>query len=101
MWLVRRIHSTYQLMNSAVDGQTTYTDSNAQSGATYEYYVTSVEMRRAFKVLLRIRLLSRFPNAYEGLHNTKLLTLHRMFGANSERGDSLISSLRGMHLCVP
>lgn len=30
-------------MNSAVDGQTTYTDSNAQSGATYEYYVTSVD----------------------------------------------------------
>lgn len=36
-------NSTFQLLNSAVDGKTTYTDSNPQSGATYEYYVTSVD----------------------------------------------------------
>jgi Cep192 domain 4/Abnormal spindle-like microcephaly-assoc'd, ASPM-SPD-2-Hydin len=35
--------SSYQLLNSSIDAQTTYTDSTPQSGTTYQYYVTSVD----------------------------------------------------------
>jgi hypothetical protein len=35
--------SSYQLLNSSVDVQTNYTDSTGQSGAAYEYYVTTVD----------------------------------------------------------
>jgi hypothetical protein len=35
--------SSYQLLNSSVDAQTNYTDSTGQSGAAYEYYVTTVD----------------------------------------------------------
>jgi hypothetical protein len=35
--------STYQLLNSSVDGQTTYVDSTVQSGQTYEYIVESID----------------------------------------------------------
>jgi fibronectin type 3 domain-containing protein len=35
--------STYQLLNSSADTQTTYVDTNVQASATYVYYVTSVD----------------------------------------------------------
>ena len=35
--------STYQLVNSSVDSQTTYVDSTVQTGLTYDYYVESVD----------------------------------------------------------
>jgi hypothetical protein len=35
--------SSYQLLNSSVDAQTSYTDSTGQSGAAYQYYVTTVD----------------------------------------------------------
>jgi len=35
--------SGYQLLNSSLDTQTTYVDSNVQSGATYDYVVKSVD----------------------------------------------------------
>jgi len=35
--------STYQLLNSSVDGQTTYVDSTVQSGHSYQYIVESVD----------------------------------------------------------
>jgi hypothetical protein len=35
--------STYQLLNSSADTQTTYVDTNVEAGATYVYYVTSVD----------------------------------------------------------
>ncbi len=35
--------STYQLLNSSVDPQTTYVDSTVESGLTYDYIVTSVD----------------------------------------------------------
>ena len=35
--------STYQLLNSSVDAQTTYVDSTVQSGTTYVYIVKSVD----------------------------------------------------------
>jgi fibronectin type 3 domain-containing protein len=35
--------STYQLLNSSVDSQTTYVDSTVQSGLTYDYIVESVD----------------------------------------------------------
>jgi fibronectin type 3 domain-containing protein len=35
--------SSYQMLNSAVNAVTTYTDMAVQSGATYDYYVTSVD----------------------------------------------------------
>jgi hypothetical protein len=35
--------STYQLLNSSPDANTTYTDSTVQSGASYQYYVESVD----------------------------------------------------------
>jgi fibronectin type 3 domain-containing protein len=35
--------ATYQLLNSSVDAQTTYTDSTVQAGSTYEYIVESVD----------------------------------------------------------
>jgi len=36
--------STYQLVNSSVDSQTTYVDSTVQTGLTYDYYVESVDL---------------------------------------------------------
>jgi fibronectin type 3 domain-containing protein len=35
--------STYQLLNSLVDSQTTYVDSTVQSGQSYQYIVESVD----------------------------------------------------------
>ncbi len=35
--------STYQLLNSSADAQTTYVDTAVQASATYVYYVTSVD----------------------------------------------------------
>lgn len=35
--------SSYQRLNSTSAAQTTYSDSNVQSGSTYQYYVTSVD----------------------------------------------------------
>jgi fibronectin type 3 domain-containing protein len=35
--------STYQLLNSSADVQTTYVDTAVQASATYVYYVTSVD----------------------------------------------------------
>jgi hypothetical protein len=35
--------STYQLLNSSPDPQTTYVDSRVQTGVTYDYIVTSVD----------------------------------------------------------
>ena len=35
--------STYQLLNSSIDTQTTYVDSTVQSGLIYHYYVESVD----------------------------------------------------------
>jgi fibronectin type 3 domain-containing protein len=35
--------STYQLLNSSVDTQTTYTDSTVQNGQVYDYIVESVD----------------------------------------------------------
>ncbi len=35
--------SAYQLLNSSLDTQTTYVDSNVQSGVTYDYVVKSVD----------------------------------------------------------
>jgi fibronectin type 3 domain-containing protein len=35
--------STYQLLNSSIDTQTTYVDSTVQSGTAYTYYVESVD----------------------------------------------------------
>jgi len=35
--------STYQLLNSSPDANTTYTDSTVQSGGSYQYYVESVD----------------------------------------------------------
>jgi fibronectin type 3 domain-containing protein len=35
--------SSYQQLNSAVNVVTTYTDTAVQSGASYDYYVTSVD----------------------------------------------------------
>ncbi|MGB6193389.1 MAG: choice-of-anchor D domain-containing protein [Terracidiphilus sp.] len=35
--------SSYTLLNSSATAQTTYTDTSAQSGTTYQYYVTSVD----------------------------------------------------------
>lgn len=35
--------SNYQLMNVSVDTQTVYIDSNVQAGASYNYYVTTVD----------------------------------------------------------
>jgi Abnormal spindle-like microcephaly-assoc'd, ASPM-SPD-2-Hydin/Fibronectin type III domain len=35
--------STYQLLNSSADTQTTYVDTNVQASTTYIYYVTSVD----------------------------------------------------------
>lgn len=35
--------SSFQRLNSSVDKQTTYQDGSAQAGATYEYYVTTVD----------------------------------------------------------
>jgi hypothetical protein len=35
--------STYQLLNSSIDAQTTYVDSTVQSGLVYNYYVESVD----------------------------------------------------------
>jgi Abnormal spindle-like microcephaly-assoc'd, ASPM-SPD-2-Hydin/Protein of unknown function (DUF1573) len=35
--------SSYQVMNSSLHAQTSFTDSNAQSSTTYQYYVTSVD----------------------------------------------------------
>ena len=35
--------SSYQLLNSTVDSQTVYVDSNVQEGAGYNYYVTTVD----------------------------------------------------------
>jgi hypothetical protein len=35
--------STYQLLNSSLDAQTTYMDSAVQSGTAYTYYVESVD----------------------------------------------------------
>jgi hypothetical protein len=35
--------STYQLLNSSVDAQTTYTDSSVQSGQNYDYIIESVD----------------------------------------------------------
>jgi fibronectin type 3 domain-containing protein len=35
--------STYQLLNSSVDTQTTYVDSRVQSGLSYDYIVESVD----------------------------------------------------------
>lgn len=35
--------SSYQLLNSSVDTSTTYTDTTAQSGSSYSYYVESVD----------------------------------------------------------
>ncbi len=35
--------SSYQLLNSSVDDQTTYTDTTVQSGTSYIYYVVSVD----------------------------------------------------------
>jgi fibronectin type 3 domain-containing protein len=34
--------SSYQLLNSSIDTQTTYVDSSVQSGTVYTYYVESV-----------------------------------------------------------
>jgi hypothetical protein len=34
---------TYQLLNASIDGPTNYTDTTAQSGATYSYEVMSVD----------------------------------------------------------
>ncbi len=36
-------NSTYQLLNSSIDAQTTYVDSSVQSGLVYNYYVESVD----------------------------------------------------------
>lgn len=38
-------NSTYQLLNSTADNAATYTDGDIQSGATYSYYVESVDAR--------------------------------------------------------
>jgi hypothetical protein len=35
--------STYQLLNSSPDAQTTYVDSKVQAGVTYDYIITSVD----------------------------------------------------------
>jgi fibronectin type 3 domain-containing protein len=35
--------STYELLNSSTDAQTTYVDTNVQANASYVYYVTSVD----------------------------------------------------------
>jgi hypothetical protein len=35
--------STYQLINSSVDAQTTYTDTTVQAGQKYDYFVESVD----------------------------------------------------------
>jgi hypothetical protein len=35
--------SSYQLLNSSPDAQTTYVDNTIQGGSTYDYYVTSVD----------------------------------------------------------
>ncbi len=35
--------SSYTLLNGSATSQTTYTDTSAQSGTTYQYYVTSVD----------------------------------------------------------
>ena len=35
--------SSYAMLNSGADSQTSYTDSTVQSGSTYQYYVTSVD----------------------------------------------------------
>jgi fibronectin type 3 domain-containing protein len=35
--------SSYTLLNSSATSKTTYTDTTAQSGTTYQYYVTSVD----------------------------------------------------------
>ena len=35
--------STYQLLNSSIDTETTYVDSTVQSGTAYTYYVESVD----------------------------------------------------------
>lgn len=35
--------STYQRLNSTLDAQTSYKDSTGQTGASYQYYVTSVD----------------------------------------------------------
>jgi fibronectin type 3 domain-containing protein len=35
--------STYELLNSSTDAQTTYIDANVQANVTYVYYVTSVD----------------------------------------------------------
>jgi len=35
--------SSYQLLNSSIDTQTTYLDSTVQSGTAYTYYVESVD----------------------------------------------------------
>ncbi|HEV2277066.1 MAG TPA: fibronectin type III domain-containing protein, partial [Acidobacteriaceae bacterium] len=35
--------STYQVVNSAVNTPTTYTDSGVQAGASYVYYIESVD----------------------------------------------------------
>jgi hypothetical protein len=42
--------STYQLLNSAVDANTSYIDSTAASGTSYSYYVTSVDTAGAQSV---------------------------------------------------
>jgi hypothetical protein len=35
--------STYQLLNSSPDAETTYVDSTVQTGVTYDYVITSVD----------------------------------------------------------
>jgi fibronectin type 3 domain-containing protein len=35
--------SSFQLLNSGIDSEMTYTDGAVQPGSTYEYYVTSVD----------------------------------------------------------
>jgi fibronectin type 3 domain-containing protein len=35
--------STYELLNSSTDSQTTYIDTNVQANVSYVYYVTSVD----------------------------------------------------------
>jgi len=40
----------YQLINSSLDAQTSFTDSAVQSGSTYEYYVTTVDAEGAQSV---------------------------------------------------
>jgi fibronectin type 3 domain-containing protein len=35
--------SSYQLLTAAIDAETSYTDSAIQAGASYQYYVTTVD----------------------------------------------------------